>query len=219
MKVSSIIALSMLALVSSQPAISQSVRSTSLDYNVVALKEARSLSALCAQYPQIKECRFAIGEWKPEELERVKLEVPICFDQCMLDVFGFYKDSDTSREIPAVRTKDFDAAAPSRGFEAVFYPVALRLFRYEGCAGCALIYQYPTKVTAKINGQSFAMPIIARGGYYVPSGLRRAIISSPSSALSFDVTTSEGDYTMNISSKAVKEYAKMLRLLKYDQVL
>jgi hypothetical protein len=74
-------------------------------------------------------------------------------------------------------------------------------------------------VTAKINGQSFAMPIIARGGYYVPSGLRRAIISSPSSALSFDVTTSEGDYTMNISSKAVKEYAKMLRLLKYDQVL
>jgi hypothetical protein len=209
----------MLALVSSQPAISQSVRSTSLDYNVVALKEARSLSALCAQYPQIKECRFAIGEWKPEELERVKLEVPICFDQCMLDVFGFYKDSDTSREIPAVRTKDFDAAAPSRGFEAVFYPVALRLFRYEGCAGCALIYQYPTKVTAKINGQSFAMPIIARGGYYVPSGLRRAIISSPSSALSFDVTTSEGDYTMNISSKAVKEYAKMLRLLKYDQVL
>ena len=219
MKVSSIIALSMLALVSSQPAIAQSVRSTSLDYNVVALKEARSLSALCAQYPQIKECRFAIGEWKPEELERVKLEVPICFDQCMLDVFGFYKDSDTSREIPAVRTKDFDAAAPSRGFEAVFYPVALRLFRYEGCAGCALIYQYPTKVTAKINGQSFAMPIIARGGYYVPSGLRRAIISSPSSALSFDVTTSEGDYTMNISSKAVKEYAKMLRLLKYDQVL
>lgn len=219
MKVSSIIGFSMLALGYAQPAIAQSVRTTSLDYNVVALKEARSLSALCTQYPQIKECRFAIGEWKPEELERVKLEVPICFDQCMLDVFGFYKDSDTSREIPAVRTKDFDAAAPSRGFEAVFYPVALRLFRYEGCAGCALIYQYPTKVTAKINGQSFAMPIIARGGYYVPSGLRRAIISSPSSALSFDVTTSEGDYTMNISSKAVKEYAKMLRLLKYDQVL
>lgn len=209
----------MFALSYSQPAIAQSVRSTSLDYNVVALKEARSLSALCAQYPQIKECLFAIGEWKPEELERVKLEVPICFDQCMLDVFGFYKDSDTSREIPAVRTKDFDAAAPSRGFEAVFYPVALRLFRYEGCAGCALIYQYPTKVTAKINGQSFAMPIIARGGYYVPSGLRRAIINSPTSALSFDVTTSEGDYTINISSKAIKEYAKMLRLLKYDKVL
>lgn len=131
------------------------MRSTSLDYNIVALKEARSLQVLCAQNPQIKECRFAIGEWKPEEPERVKLEVPICFDQCMLDVFGFYKDPDTLREIPAVRTKDFDAAAPSRGFEAVFYPVALRLFRYEGCAGCALIYQYPTKALAEINGRAY----------------------------------------------------------------
>lgn len=197
----------------------QGFRSTSLDYNIVALKESRSLAALCAKNPQIKEYQFAIGEWKPDELERVKLEVPICFDQCMLDVFGFYKDPDTSREIPAVRTKDFDGSAPSRGFEAVFYPVALGLFRYEGCAGCALIYQYPTKVTAKINGQSYGLPILARGGYYVPGGLRRAIINAPSSPLTLQATTSEGDFTVNISSKAVSEYAKMLRLLQYDQVL
>lgn len=197
----------------------QGFRSTSLDYNIVALKDSRSLAALCAKDPQIKECQFAIGEWKPEELERVKLEVPICFDQCMLDVFGFYKDPDTSREIPAVRTKDFDGSAPSRGFEAVFYPVALRLFRYEGCAGCALIYQYPTKVTAKINGQSYGLPILARGGYYMPGGLRRAIINAPASPLTLQAATSEGDFTVNISSKAVSEYAKMLRLLKYDQVL
>jgi hypothetical protein len=197
----------------------QSFRSTSLDYNIVALKESRSLAALCVKDPQIKECHFAIGEWKPEELERVKLEVPICFDQCMLDVFGFYKDPETSREIPAVRTKDFDSSAPSRGFEAVFYPVALRLFRYEGCAGCALIYQYPTKVTAQINGQSYGLPILARGGYYIPSGLRRAIINAPSSPLTLRATTSEGDFMVNISTKAVGEYAKMLRLLQYDQVL
>ena len=197
----------------------QSFRSTSLDYNIVALKESRSLAALCAKEPRIKECQFAIVEWKPEELERVKLEVPICFDQCMLDVFGFYKDPDTSREIPAVRTKDFDGSAPSRGFEAVFYPVALRLFRYEGCAGCALIYQYPTMVTAKINGQSYSLPILARGGYYMPSGLRRTIINGTTSPLTLQATTSEGDFTVNISSKAVSEYAKMLRLLKYDQVL
>ncbi len=197
----------------------QSFRSTSLDYNIVALKESRSLAALCVKDPQIKECHFAIGEWKPEELERVKLEVPICFDQCMLDVFGFYKDPETSREIPAVRTKDFDSSAPSRGFEAVFYPVALRLFRYEGCAGCALIYQYPTKVTAQINGQSYGLPILARGGYYIPSGLRRAIINAPSSPLALRATTSEGDFMVNISTKAVGEYAKMLRLLQYDQVL
>jgi hypothetical protein len=197
----------------------QGFQSTGLDYRIVELKQARSLAALCLKEPQVKECRFAIGEWKPDELERVKLEVPACFDQCMLDVFGFYKDPETLREIPAVRTKDFDAAAPSRGFEVTFYPVALRLFRYEGCAGCALIYQYPTKVTARMGGQSFNLPILARGGYYVPSGLRRAITSSPASPLSFQATTSEGEFTVNISSNAVGEYAKMLRLLKYDQVL
>ena len=197
----------------------QGFRSTSLDHNIVALTEARSLAALCAKDPQIRECLYAIGEWKPEELERAKLEVPSCFDQCVLDVFGFYKDPDTSREIPAVRTKDFDGSAPSRGFEAVFYPVALRLFRYEGCAGCSLIYQYPTKVTAQINGQSYGLPILARGGYYIPSGLRRAIINASSSPLTLRATTSEGGYTVNISTKAVSEYAKMLRLLQYDQVL
>ena len=197
----------------------QGFQSASLDYRIVELKEARSLAALCAKDPQIKECRFAIGEWKPDELERVKLEVHACFDQCMLDVFGFYKDPESLREIPAVRTKDFDAAAPSRGFEATFYPVALRLIRYEGCAGCPLIYQYPLKVTARIGGQSFNLPILARGGYYVPTGLRRVIINSPMTPLSFQATTSEGEFTVNISSKAVNEYAKMLRLLKYDQIL
>lgn len=197
----------------------QSFQAISLDDRILELKQAGSLAALCAQEPQVKECRFAIGDWNPDELERAKLAVPTCFDQCMLDVFGFYKDSETLREIPAVRTKDFDAAAPSRGFEITFYPVALRLFRYEGCAGCALVYQYPTRLTAQMSGQSFSLPILARGGYYVPSGLRRLIINSPMSPLSFRATTSEGEFTVNISSKAVSEYAKMLRLLKYDQVL
>jgi hypothetical protein len=201
------------------PVIGQTTNSVSLDQKVVDLKKARSFAALCAQEPQIKECQFAIGEWKPEELERAKMEAPTCFDQCMLDVFGFYKDPETSREIPTVRTKDFDGAAPSRGFEITFYPVALRLLRYEGCAGCALIYQYPTKVTARINGQSFVLPVIARGGYYVPSGLRRAILASSASPLTFDARTTEGQFTVNISAKALNAYAKMLQLLNYDKVL
>ena len=137
----------------------------------------------------------------------------------MLDVFGFYKDPDTSREIPAVRTKDFDGAAPSRGFDVTFYPVALRLLRYEGCAGCALVYQYPIKVVAKIGGNSYDLPIIARGGYYVPGGLRRAILTSPLSPLTFEAKTTEGLFTVNVSAKAVHAYAEMLRLLKYDEVI
>jgi hypothetical protein len=195
-----LITASLFTCLGSLPVFGQSTRSVSLDQRVVELKEARSLAALCQQEPQVKECQFAVGE-------------------CMLDVFGFYKDPDTSREIPAVRTKDFDGAAPSRGFEVTFYPVAMRLLRYEGCAGCALIYQYPTKVTARINGQSYNMPILARGGYYVPSGLRRAILASPSSALVLDARTTEGQFKVNISAKALNAYAEMLRLLQYDKVL
>jgi hypothetical protein len=197
----------------------QPARLVSLDQRVVELKEARSLAALCSQEPLIKECQIAIGDWKPIELERVKMQAPVCFDQCMLDVFGFYKDPETSREIPAVRTKDFDGAAPSRGFDSTFYPVALKLFRYEGCAGCALIYQYPIKVVAKIGGQSYSLPIIARGGFYLPSGLRRAILASPSSPLTFEAKTTEGLFTVNVSVKAVRAYTEMLRLLKYDEVI
>jgi hypothetical protein len=211
-------AVALLTVLASASVRAQGFQSTSLDYRIVELKGARSLAALCAKEPQIKECRFAIGEWKPDELERVKLEVPACFDQCMLDVFGFYKDPDTSREIPAVRTKDFDGSAPSRGFVAVFYPVALRLFRYEGCAGCALIYQYPTRVIAKLNSQSYSLPILARGGYYIPSSLRQAMIHSQNSPLTLQARTSEGDFIVNISAKATSEYTKMLRLLQYDKV-
>jgi hypothetical protein len=71
------------ALLAGAAAQGQSFKATSLDQNIIRLKEARSLAALCGKEPEIKECRYAIGEWKPEELERAKLEVPICFDQCM----------------------------------------------------------------------------------------------------------------------------------------
>lgn len=219
MKLRPLIATILLLASGMPPALGQTSRSASLDQKILELKEARSLASLCAKEPYIKECQFAIGEWKPAELERAKMEAPACFDQCMLDVFGFYKDPETLREIPAVRTKDFDGAAPSRGFEITFYPVAVRLLRYEGCAGCALIYQYPTRVTARINGQSYTLPILARGGYYIPSGLMRAILTAAPSPLTFDAQTTEGRFTVNISVKALRSYVEMLRLLKYDQAL
>ena len=191
----------------------------SLDNYVGELKAARSLANLCQQIPSIKECKVVIGDWSPEALERAKMEVPICYDQCMLDVFGFYKDPETLREIPAVRTKDFDASAPSRGFEITFYPVALSLVSYEGCAGCSLIFQYPIKLIAKFGGNLYPLPMVSRGGFYIPSSLRQAILSGPALPLVFQATTSEGQFDVNISSKALAGYVKMLHTLRYDLVL
>ena len=191
----------------------------SLDNYVGELKAARSLTNLCQQIPSIKECKVVIGDWSPEALERAKMEVPICYDQCMLDVFGFYKDPETLREIPAVRTKDFDASAPSRGFEITFYPVALSLVSYEGCAGCSLIFQYPIKLIAKFGGNLYPLPMVSMGGFYIPSSLRQAILSGPALPLVFQATTSEGQFDVNISSKALAGYVKMLHTLRYDLVL
>jgi len=191
----------------------------SLDNYVGELKAARSLTNLCQQIPSIKECKVVIGDWTPEALERAKMEAPICYDQCMLDVFGFYKDPETLREIPAVRTKDFDASAPSRGFEITFYPVALSLVSYEGCAGCSLIFQYPIKLIAKFGGNLYPLPMVSRGGFYIPSSLRQAILSGPALPLVFQATTSEGQFDVNISSKALAGYVKMLHTLRYDLVL
>jgi hypothetical protein len=62
------------------------------------------------------------------------------------------------------------------------------------------------------------MPILARGGYYIPSGLRRAISKDPEKRLLLKATISGGARSVNISNKAVKEYSRMLTVLKYDLV-
>ena len=187
-----------------------------LDNFILELKREKSLTSLCKKDLRILECQKAIGEWKPEKFERAKLEVPACFDQCMLDAFGFYRDSQTGKEIPAVRTKDFDASAPSRGFEATLFPVAIKIFRYEGCAGCALTYQYPTKLVAEHGETTFDLPLLTRGGYYLPATLRKSILRDPSKVLQFRAKTTEGEFIMEISAKSISEYTKMLKLLKYD---
>jgi hypothetical protein len=187
-----------------------------LDNFLVELRRERSLTSLCKKDLKILECQKAIGGWKPEKFERVKLEVPSCFDQCMLDAFGFYRDSQSGKDIPAVRTKDFDASAPSRGFEATLFPVAVKIFRYEGCAGCALTYQYPTKLVAEHGKNTFNLPLLTRGGYYLPSTLRKSILKDPSKELQFRAKTTEGEFIMEISEKSISEYTKMLKLLEYD---
>lgn len=191
----------------------------SLDDHLVELKAAGSLAALCRQKPTIRECQIAIGEWKPAQLEQVKLLAPVCYDQCDVDIFGFYRDPEARRDIPAVRTKDFDGAAPSRGFEVTLYPVAIQVVRYEGCAGCALIYQYPMSVAINAGGQSFALPRLTREGFYVPAAARRALLSAPNQSVTLSVTTAEGESVVRLSSKAHSAYRKMLRVLSYDSIL
>ena len=191
----------------------------SLDERLVELQEARSLKRLCESTNNIKECVYGIGEWKPRDLERVKMMSHACFDKCMLDVFGFYRDHRTGRDIPAVRTKDFDGAAPSRGFEVTLYPVAMRVFRYEGCAGCELTYQYPLRLRALVGkNSSVELPMLSRGGFYIPSNLRRLLLDRPNDEVALQAVTSEGEFSVKISTKALASFRQMLARLSYAKV-
>ena len=191
----------------------------SLDQRLLELQEARSLRRLCESTNDIKECVHGIGEWKPRDLERVKMMTHACFDKCMLDVFGFYRDYRTGRDIPAVRTKDFDGAAPSRGFEATLYPVAMRVFRYEGCAGCELTYQYPLRLRALVGRSSpLELPMLSRGGFYIPSNFRRLLLDRPNDEVTLQAVTSEGEFNIKISSKALASYRQMLARLGYAKI-
>ena len=191
----------------------------SLDERLIELQEAGSLKRLCETSNDIKECIYGIGEWKPIDLERAKMMTHACFDKCMLDVFGFYRDYRTGRDIPAVRTKDFDGAAPSRGFEVTLYPVAMRVFRYEGCAGCELTYQYPLRLKAVV-GKSvpIELPMTSRGGFYLPGRFRRLVLDRPTEEVALQATTSEGEFSIKISSKALAAYRQMLARLNYAKV-
>ena len=191
----------------------------SLDERLLELQEARSLKRLCESTNDIKECVYGIGEWKPRDLERVKLMSHACFDKCMLDVFGFYRDHQTGRDIPAVRTKDFDGAAPSRGFGVTLYPVAMRVFRYEGCAGCELTYQYPLRLKAVVGKNvPIELPMTSRGGFYLPGRFRRLVLDRPTEEVALQATTSEGEFSIKISSKALAAYRQMLARLNYAKV-
>lgn len=194
-----------------------------LDNYLPELKTEGSLLGFCEKYVDVLECRIGIGEWKPRQLESIKMNSLICFDKCPLDRFGFYRNSETGRDIPAVRTKDFDGSAPSRGHEVIFYPVAVKVYRYEGCSGCELTYTYPINLEANYNGRIFELPRLARGGYYIPLTLRNLIAENSTGKLVLKSRTTKvfkgsggkKSEDVRISSKTMSELAKMLNTLQF----
>ena len=209
----------------SQKAVSQIMYnpSESLDNYIVKLKSLGSLSLLCEEIPSIRECVNGIGRWRPGELNKIKMNSLICFDQCPLDQFGFYRNHVTGVDVPAVRTKDFDGSAPSRGHLVTMYPIAMKVVRYEGCAGCELTYTYPLRLIATHAGKDYQLPRISRSGFYVPSRLREKIAQSPNSSFVLKTSTSKvymgakagKEETISFSKRAMNSYAEMLRLLKF----
>ena len=197
----------------------------SLDDYILDLKSEGSLEKFCEKFPGVNECIYGIGSWKSEEIERVKMSSLVCFDQCPLDEFGFYRNHASGVDIPAVRTKDFDGSAPSRGHMVTMYPIALKVIRYEGCAGCELTYTYPLRLVARFAGRSYQLPRISRSGFYVPSALRRQIALNPSLPFSLSSSTTKvykgaksgQEEVISFSKKAMASYSEMLSLLKFNR--
>ena len=51
----------------------------SLDLYYSSIKSSGSLREFCKDNPMIDECNIAIGEWKPAQLEKVKISSPQCY--------------------------------------------------------------------------------------------------------------------------------------------
>jgi len=194
-------------------------RAQSLDSYAAEIKIYGGLSKLCSQLPGIDVCRYAVGEWKPNELERVKALSPYCIESCGYDIFGFVRTSSNEREYPVVKTKDFEPSAPTRGTEASLYPVAIEIVKYEGCSGCPLIKSFPLKAEIKSPGAKIEMQSLGRGTFYIPSEFRRrALNGSIKDGVVISYTLSRNSEEMQLSAAAIEEYAKMLRSLSYDKI-
>ena len=171
--------------------------------------------------PRITECKYAIGKWKPHELERVKAMAPYCYEKCEYDQYGFVKSSSGGADFSMVVTKDFDGSSTSRGVEFLMYPVALTTYKYDGCVGCSLAKRYPNRVDI-IRGSMrlIQLPRLSRGTFYMTQEARAYAISTSRSSGDMLVRLSFNDdtETRRISKKALAAYALMLSSLKYDLV-
>ena len=198
-----------------------SVQAEGLDDAFHLIKQAGGLTQLCTSNPRINECKYAIGKWKPHELERVKAMAPYCYEQCEYDQYGFVKSSSGGAEFPMVVTKDFDGSSASRGVEFFMYPVALTTYKYDGCVGCSLTKRYPNRVDiVQGNRHSIQLPRLSRGTFYMTSEAREYAMRSASSSedMVMRLSFNEDIETRRISKKALAAYSLMLTSLKYDLV-
>ncbi len=194
-------------------------KAQNLDDYAAEIKISGGLTALCVKMPGIDICKYAVGDWKPNELERVKALSPYCIESCGYDVFGFVRTSSSEREYPVVKTKDFDPSAPNRGTEASLYPVAIEIVKYEGCSGCPLIKSFPLKAEITSPGTKIELPSLGRGTFYIPSEFRRRVLNgSIKDGAIISYTHSRSSEDMRLSAAAIDEYAKMLRSLSYDKI-
>ena len=198
-----------------------SVQAEGLDDAFHFIKQAGGLTQLCTSNPRINECKYAIGKWKPQELERVKAMAPYCYEQCEYDQYGFVKSSSGGAEFPMVVTKDFDGSSASRGVEFFMYPVALTTYKYDGCVGCSLTKRFPNRVDIVQGNRHFIqLPRLSRGTFYMTSEAREYAMRSARSSedMVMRLSFNEDIETRRISKKALAAYSLMLSSLKYDLV-
>ena len=196
------------------------VQANSLDDHYLEIRKFGGLAGLCREKPEIEECNYGIGDWKPELLEKVKASSPFCIEDCGLDYFGFVQKSGGDREFPVVVTKDFDPSKPSKGINFSLFPVAIEIYKYEGCAGCPHIKKFPTSAVAVIGSERVLLPLLGRGVFYLPSSFRRYALGGLESArqIAVEIDARDSREIGYISSRAATEYAIMLKALNYHLI-
>ena len=194
------------------------LKAESLDNHYTKIISSGSLTAVCRDNPYIDECKFGIGDWKPEKLAEAKSNAPECLGVCALDMYAFMSSSVGGCSYPMVRTKDFDGSSASNGVEMVLYPVAISLYSYRGCPGCTLIKTYPSALSFKTVAGWRNLPRLGSGVFYLTREFRDKALASAirNQELTLRLTSGEDSQDRRISKKATRQYSKMLGELMYD---
>jgi len=192
----------------------------SLDLRFQDLSKYGGLTNFCHANPAVVECKTGIGEWKPQELERIKASSIQCFDSCPADTYGFVRSADGKRDYPEINTKDFNGSSPSRGVEFRLYPLSIEILRYEGCTGCSLIKETPKEVYFKHQGIRTRLPMLGYGVFYVPRSARRLVLNAGhlKQPIEVDLVFVKNNEKRALSSESISEYKRMLTELNYSAI-